>query len=75
MTAPLLCAWPVAHNEWRIQSRSGEMTKMLRSLGLQQCGKAVMGDHMTIWKVTGKGGQARRRVERIIRRNQGTILR
>ncbi len=73
-TAPLLCAWPVAHNEWRVQSRSGELTRMLRGLGLEQCGKAVVGGHMTIWKVSGKKNKARQRVERILRSNGGKML-
>jgi hypothetical protein len=71
---PELCAWPVGRGEYRIQSRSGELTRMLRSLGLEQCGKAVLGGHMTIWKVCGKDRQARQRVERILRRNGGRML-
>jgi hypothetical protein len=60
-TTPLLCAWPVSHNEWRIQSRLGEVSKYLRSgLKLPRCAWAVCGGHLVIFKVLGTKADAQR---------------
>lgn len=56
-----LCAWPVAHNEWRVQSRIGAASKYLRwSLKLPRCAWAVCGGHLVIFKVTGTKADAQR---------------
>jgi hypothetical protein len=60
-TAPLLCAWPVAHNEWRVQSRIGAASKYLRSgLKLTRCAWAICGGHLVIFKVIGGKADAQR---------------
>jgi hypothetical protein len=56
-----ICAWPVAHNEWRIQSRIGAATKYLRSgLKLTRCAWAICGGHLVIFKVLGTKADAQR---------------
>lgn len=56
-----LCAWPVAHNEWRIQSRIGAASKYLRSgLKLTRCAWAICGGHLVIFKVIGSKADAQR---------------
>jgi hypothetical protein len=56
-----LCAWPVAHNEWRIQSRIGAASKYLRSgLKLTRCAWAICGGHLVIFKVIGGKADAQR---------------
>jgi hypothetical protein len=56
-----ICAWPVAHNEWRIQSRIGAATKYLRSgLKLPRCAWAICGGHLVIFKVLGTKADAQR---------------
>ncbi len=58
---PLICAWPVAHNEWRIQSRIGVASKYLRSgLKLTRCAWAICGGHLVIFKVIGSKADAQR---------------
>jgi hypothetical protein len=59
--AALICAWPVAHNEWRIQSRIGAASKYLRSgLKLTRCAWAICGGHLVIFKVIGGKADAQR---------------
>ena len=59
--ASMLCAWPVAHNEYRVQSRIGAVTKYLRwSLKLPRCAWAVCGGHLVIFKVIGTKADAQR---------------
>ena len=66
--APLLCAWPVAHNEWRIQSRIGAASKYLRSgLKLTRCSWAVCGGHLVIFKVLGTKADAQRVMRNVTR--------
>lgn len=61
MSAPMLCAWPVGHNEWRIQSRLGATSKYLRSgLKLTRCAWAVCGGHLVIFKLLGTKADAQR---------------
>jgi hypothetical protein len=56
-----LCAWPVAHNEWRVQSRIGAASKYLRSgLKLTRCAWAICGGHLVIFKVIGGKADAQR---------------
>jgi hypothetical protein len=56
-----LCAWPVAHNEWRVQSRLGAVSKYLRSgLKLPRCAWAVCGGHLVIFKLIGTKADAQR---------------
>ena len=59
--ASMLCAWPVSHNEWRVQSRLGAVSKYLRSsLKLERCAWAVCGGHLVIFKVLGTKADAAR---------------
>jgi hypothetical protein len=59
--ASTLCAWPVAHNEWRVQSRIGPASKYLRSgLKLTRCAWAICGGHLVIFKVLGTKADAQR---------------
>jgi hypothetical protein len=64
----MLCAWPVAHNEWRIQSRLGGASKYLRSgLKLQRCAWAVCGGHLVIFKLLGTKADAERTMRNVTR--------
>ena len=63
----LLCAWPVASGEWRIQSRNGTTTRYLRGLKLTRCAWAVCGGHLTIWRLTGTKADADRTMRNAIR--------
>ena len=69
----MLCAWPVAHNEWRVQSRIGPASKYLRSgLKLTRCAWAICGGHLVIFKVIGGKADAQRvmaNVTRYLREN------
>jgi hypothetical protein len=71
--ASMLCAWPVAHNEWRVQSRIGVASKYLRSgLKLTRCAWAICGGHLVIFKVIGTKADAQRvmgNVTRYLREN------
>jgi hypothetical protein len=63
-----LCAWPVAHNEWRIQSRIAAASKYLRSgLKLVRCAWAVCGGHLVIFKVIGTKADAQRVLANVAR--------
>ena len=69
----VLCAWPVGHNEWRVQSRIGPASKYLRSgLKLPRCAWAICGGHLVIFKVLGTKADAQRvmrNVTRAVREN------
>ena len=65
--ASTLCAWPVGHNEWRIQSRNGTTTRYLRGLKLTRCAWAVCGGHLTIWRLEGTKADADRTMRNAIR--------
>ena len=69
----VLCAWPVSHNEWRVQSRIGPASKYLRSgLKLPRCAWAICGGHLVIFKVLGTKADAQRvmaNVTRYLREN------
>jgi len=63
-----ICAWPVAHNEWRVQSRLGPASKYLRSgLKLKRCAWAVCGGHLVIFKVLGTKADAQRVMRSVTR--------
>ena len=66
--ASMLCAWPVGHNEWRIQSRIGPASKYLRSgLKLKRCAWAVCGGHLVIFKLLGTKTDAERTMRNVTR--------
>jgi len=66
--ASMLCAWPVGHNEWRIQSRIGPASKYLRSgLKLKRCAWAVCGGHLVIFKLLGTKADAERTMRNVTR--------
>ena len=71
--ASMLCAWPVAAGEWRVQSRIGPASKYLRSaLKLTRCAWAICGGHLVIFKVIGGKADAQRvmaNVTRYLREN------
>jgi hypothetical protein len=66
--ASTLCAWQVAHNEWRVQSRIGPASKYLRSgLKLTRCAWAICGGHLVIFKVLGTKADAQRVMANVTR--------